>query len=107
MYFTYLQELSSAVTFCRKKILRKATDFTVRIIKGYGNGWLQKKVHVADLSGTGAASSKEGSSKYSYMKTLPGKREKEYCLYSKRTKHGKGRRRRYRTVYAKCNRGLH
>jgi hypothetical protein len=78
-------------------------DYTIKIIEGLVNEWLQDNKYAAGWSGTAGICNTGDDCKY--VTKLPEKKEKDCCVCNKRTEHGKGKR-SSRTVCAKCNIGL-
>jgi hypothetical protein len=75
-------------------------DHTIKIVDAVGEECLQEN-SAAGLSGT-------KNETYSYhLREVPTKKEKDFCVWSTRTKHRPVKRWRSRTVCIECEKGLH
>lgn len=78
-------------------------NFTIKIIEALSADWLAEK----NSDGAGPSTARDDGDESKYLRKLPGQKQKDCCVCNKRSKHGDGKRRRSKTVCAKCGKGLH
>ena len=95
IYITYKENIRAEC----KPVLR--LDHIGKIVYTLREGWLQEN-NTAGISGT----RNEEAVPY-YLRELPAKKEKDFCMCVTRTKCGPVKSWRSRTVCTKCEKGLH